>query len=42
MHLRATIRPAVQFGVKMRTEQSVRGVVQKGVGSSSGMVINNK
>ena len=42
MHLRATIRPAVQFGVKMRTEQSVRGAVQKGVGSSGGMVIKTK
>ena len=28
MHLRAIIRPAVQFGVKMRTEQSVRGEVR--------------
>ncbi len=42
MHLRATIRPAVQFGVKMRTEQSVRGAVQKGVGSGGGMVIKTK
>lgn len=42
MHLRATIRPAVQFGVKMRTEQSVRGAVQKGVGSSGGMIIKTK
>lgn len=42
MHLRAIVRPAVQFGVKMRTEQSVRGEVQKGSGGGLGAVVHTK